>query len=84
MQQKPEFYREPLAAWCQQTDLGVSTVYAWIAAGDPRAPRTVRIGRTRDVIEAPAEYVGRIAAQQTQDAARERARRTSAAERVAP
>lgn len=82
--QQQALYREPLAAWCQETGLGVSTVYGWIAAGDPRAPRTVRIGRTRDVIEAPTEYVRRVAAQQAQDADKERARRAAAAERVAP
>ena len=79
-----EIYREPLAVWCPIVGVGLSTAYAWIAAGDPRAPRTVRIGKTRDVIESPAEYVLRVAAQQMRDADRERARRASAAERVAP
>ena len=82
--QEQEFYREPLAAWCGQTNLGLSTVHAWIKTGDPKAPRTVRVGRTRDVLESPAEYVLRIAAQQAQDADRERARRAAAVERVAP
>lgn len=52
--------------WCREADVGKSTTHALIKSGKLRS---VRLGRARIILTSPREYLERLAAQQSGDAA---------------
>ncbi len=51
----------PIGLWCASVGFGRTTFYA---LPPPLKPRTVKIGERTIIIESPADYLERIAAEQ--------------------